>query len=152
MYLEREKKIGSLAMRVALDELYYPGQESYYTIPVGFTKATAFTPLSSIDDNSSEYYFKPDPLTAASLPELEGLVRELWVWAGRPSGRRLAADSGGSFSHATISKLIYDQPGKPKLRLEYLIGFVRACGLGEEEEKRWATAWRRLSAGQGVVS
>jgi DNA-binding CsgD family transcriptional regulator len=89
------------------------------------------------------YQLKPDPLAAQSLAELEDFLRKLWVWAGRPSSRRLAALSGGAFSHATISKLIYDKPEKPVLKLQYLLGFVRACGVDEDEQRCWVTAWRR---------
>lgn len=89
------------------------------------------------------YRLKPDPLEAQSLAELEDFLRKLWVWAGQPSSRRLAARSGGAFSHATINKLIHDKTEKPALKLQYLLGFVRACGVDEGEQKHWVTAWRR---------
>lgn len=90
------------------------------------------------------YALKPDPLTAKSLTDLEKLLRDLWTWAGYPSSRILASRSGGAFSHATISKLIYDKPGKPNLKLPYVLGFVRACGGDQDEQKRWVTAWRNI--------
>jgi DNA-binding CsgD family transcriptional regulator len=91
------------------------------------------------------YQLKPDPLAAQSLAELEDFLRKFWVWAGRPSSRKLAARSGGAFSHATISKLVYDKPEKPILKLQYLLGFVRACGIDEDEQRCWVTAWRRVA-------
>lgn len=91
------------------------------------------------------YASKPDPLAAKSLSELEDHLRFLWAWTGRPSSRKLAERSCGAFSHATISKIIYDKPGKPALRLEYVLGFVRACGGDEVEKQLWANAWRAVT-------
>ena len=76
---------------------------------------------------------KPDPLSARTPSELEDRLRSLWAWAGRPSSRRLADRSGGAFSHATVSKLIHEKPGKPTLKLEYVLGLVRACGADQAE-------------------
>ena len=88
---------------------------------------------------------KPDPLSARTPSELEDRLRSLWAWAGRPSSRRLADRSGGAFSHATVSKLIHEKPGKPTLKLEYVLGLVRACGADQAEQQRWITAWRAVT-------
>jgi DNA-binding CsgD family transcriptional regulator len=88
---------------------------------------------------------KPDPLSARTLSELEDHLRSLWAWAGRPSSRKLAARSGGAFSHATVSKLIHEKPRKPALKLEYVLGFARACGADQAEQQRWITAWRIIT-------
>ncbi|WP_026410877.1 hypothetical protein [Actinomadura oligospora] len=87
---------------------------------------------------------KPDPLTAATFTELEDLMRQFWRWAGSPSCRDVARDSNGAFSHGTVSKLLYDRADKPVLKLTYLRGCIRGCGAGEQEERRWTTAWRRI--------
>lgn len=92
---------------------------------------------------------KPDPLSARTLSELEDCLLSLWEWAGRPSSRKLAARSDGAFSHATVSKLIHQKPGKPALKLEYVLGFVRACDAGQAEQQRWITAWRIVTQGPG---
>ncbi len=88
---------------------------------------------------------RPDPLTARTPSELEDHLRSLWAWAGRPSSRKLADRSGGAFSHATVSKLIHEKPGKPALKLEYVLGLVRACGADRAEQQRWLTAWRAVT-------
>lgn len=88
---------------------------------------------------------KPDPLEAGSLAELEDLVRDYRKWAGEPSTRKIAQRSQGIFSHATASKIIYNRPHKPPLKMEYLIGIIRGCGGDQAEQQRWVTAWRILS-------
>jgi DNA-binding CsgD family transcriptional regulator len=88
---------------------------------------------------------KPDPLTARTPSELEDHLRSLWAWAGRPSSRKLADRSGGAFSHATVNKLIHEKPTKPALKLEYVLGFVRACGADRTEQQRWIIAWRAVT-------
>ena len=93
---------------------------------------------------------KPDPLSASSISELEDRLRSLWVWAGRPSSRKLAARSRGAFSHATVNKLIRQKPRKPALKLEYVLGFARACGADEAEQQRWVTAWRTVTTIEGT--
>jgi DNA-binding CsgD family transcriptional regulator len=92
---------------------------------------------------------KPDPLTARTLSELEDRLRSLWVWAGCPSSRQLAAHSGGAFSHATVNKLIHEKPKRPPLRLDYLLGFARACGVSQAEQRSWATAWCAVTRNPG---
>jgi len=94
---------------------------------------------------------KPNPLEAATFDELIELMREFRAWAGRPSTRDLAHQSGGEFSHATISKVLSSRPGgKPPLKLGYVRGFICACGGDEEEQKRWITAWRRIDQGKAA--
>ncbi|MEU8802978.1 helix-turn-helix transcriptional regulator [Spirillospora sp. NPDC048819] len=87
---------------------------------------------------------KPDPLTARTDAQLEHLLRRFWTWSDHPSSREIAARAGGVFSHATISKLLNDRPGKPPLKLKYVLGIIRGCGGDALEEQLWATAWRRI--------
>ncbi|NUW39429.1 hypothetical protein [Nonomuraea rhodomycinica] len=90
---------------------------------------------------------KPDPFTARSITELEELVRDFWRWADSPSSREVAERSSGAFSHATVAKILYDKPNKPRLTMRYLIGLIRGCGGDKDEQQRWATAWRLLDRG-----
>ena len=92
---------------------------------------------------------KPDPLTAQTDNQLEHLLRRFWIWSGRPSCRKIAAQTEGVFSHTTISKLLNDRPGKPPLKLEYVQGLIRGCGGSTQDEQMWATAWRRIHLGPG---
>lgn len=152
IYLELERRIGKLAMQAALDG---PASSGVLTAPNTAAAPqkpdTGFMSPEQVDDPDG-YHLKPDPLTAHSLSELEELLRMLWIWAGRPSARRLASGSDGAFSHATVSKLIYNNPGKPELKLRYVLGFVRACGAGKDEQTRWVTAWRTLTGRAGSAS
>lgn len=92
------------------------------------------------------YELKPDPLTAKNMEELQELLRAFWIWAGNPSSRTIAANSGGAFSHGTAFKIIRgssDGPYTP-LRMAYVCGVVKGCGGSERDVARWTTAWRRI--------
>ncbi|MFI0446616.1 hypothetical protein [Actinomadura sp. 6N118] len=86
---------------------------------------------------------KPDPSTANSAAELRVLLREFWEWAGEFGSRRVASASGGAFSHTVAAKLIKADP-RQALLLEYVTGLIRGCGGDEAEQRRWATAHRRV--------
>jgi hypothetical protein len=87
---------------------------------------------------------KPDPLGARTFAELEKLLREYWHWTGRRGTRKIAAGSGGAFSHATVAKLLHDKPQKPALKQDYVLGLILGCGGDEDEQQCWVTAWRRI--------
>lgn len=98
------------------------------------------------------YSLKPDPFSAQSAAELEELARQFWRWAGEPSSREVARRSQQAFSHATIAKFLYDRPGKPVLKMHYLLGLIRGCGGDAEEQQRWITAWRLLQQQQASTA
>jgi DNA-binding CsgD family transcriptional regulator len=100
-------------------------------------------PAAQVDDVPGHNH-KPDPMKAATPADLERMLREFWVWVGMPSTRDISRRSGGLFSHATISKLLYEKPKKPPLKLAYVQGLVHGCGANAEEEQRWVTAWRAV--------
>lgn len=87
--------------------------------------------------------FKPDPVAACSTADLRRLLREYWQWAGEFGSRRVAAASGGAFSHATAAKLIAADPKVP-LKLEYVAAMIRGCGGGEADQREWVAAFRRV--------
>jgi hypothetical protein len=96
-------------------------------------------------EDVSGHNLKPDPLRASSPEELGDLLREFWLWAGKPSLRDVAKDSGGAFSHGTISKLLLEtSEHPPPLRLIYVQGCIRGCRGDQEEIRRWTTAWRMV--------
>jgi hypothetical protein len=97
-------------------------------------------PLDDLEDHD----LKPNPLAATTLAEFEECLRELWQWAGAPPCREIARGSGGAFAHSTISKLLHNRQGKPSLKLIYVIGCIKGLGMSELEQRRWATAWRKI--------
>lgn len=88
---------------------------------------------------------KPDPFTAHTLQELEEVMRAYWRWCDCPSPRTIVQRSRGAFSHPTINNILRNKTHKPPLRLSYVQGFVRGCGGSAADEKRWVTAWRKIS-------
>jgi hypothetical protein len=121
--------------------------------PYPYRRYRDFPDAEPVMDDVQGYSLKPDPFKVGSLDDLEEKVREYWKWAGRPSSRKIADRSKGVFSHATVAKLIYDKPGKPMLKMEYVIGIIRGCGGDQAEQQRWVTAWRIIdkAAGKGEM-
>jgi hypothetical protein len=86
---------------------------------------------------------RPDPLTAATVPELVEMLRRLQVWAGAPSLRKLSRRSRGRVAHSTLSVMLKrsDQlPGYDTLR-----EFVRALGCDDDYTQAWLTTWREFA-------
>ncbi|MFI0453671.1 hypothetical protein [Actinomadura sp. 6N118] len=96
-----------------------------------------------IEDAPDGEGHKPDPYCAKSMDDLLDLLQEFWAWAGEYSSRRVAANSGGRFSHTTATKIMYRKAGV-KLTQEYVRGMIRGCGGSEAEEMHWVTAFRRI--------
>jgi hypothetical protein len=87
---------------------------------------------------------RPDPLIARTEDELAAVLREFWQWTGGYSSRDLSQWSGGAFSHTTANALLSDKTTvkRPRLKLEYVRGVIRACGGDADELLRWSKAWR----------
>ncbi|WP_131740373.1 hypothetical protein [Actinomadura roseirufa] len=108
-------------------------------------------PVPALED-AGGLDLKPDPLTRTPGPadfhDLDALLLRYWAWAGRPSSRKLAAASGGVFSHATVNRLT-GPAGRAagrsfSVRQEYVRAFIAACGGSEDDQRRWVTAWRQV--------
>lgn len=107
-----------------------------------------------VPEDAEGFDEKPDPLRRGSEPQtfhdLDRLLLDYWTWSGRPSSRTVAGRSGSSFSHATANKLTGGGTGREagawafSIKLDYVRGFIQGCGGGDDDQRAWATAWRRV--------
>jgi hypothetical protein len=73
-------------------------------------------------------------------------LRQFRIWAGNPSWRRdMAARSGQRAGMSTMWKAL--RAKELPLRLEVIDSIVEGCGGSEEDRRRFASAWRRLTMG-----
>jgi hypothetical protein len=87
----------------------------------------------------------PDPLMADTAAELVDTLRRYRIWAGEPSFRQMAVDS---HQLAAASTLCAALNGEALPTLDVVQGVVIGCGGSEEDQKRFAAAWRRIRLGQ----
>jgi hypothetical protein len=87
---------------------------------------------------------RPDPLNASTGAELVAALRAYRVWAGEPPFRRMAAASGQRAAAATLCTAL-NRGELPTL--DVVLAIVAGCGGSDEDQRRWATAWRRLRLG-----
>ena len=84
---------------------------------------------------------RPDPMAATTGAELAAALAAYRVWAGEPSFRDLAAMAVPRMSASTLCTAL----GSDRLpRLEVVMAVIAGCGGSEEEQRRWASAWRRI--------
>lgn len=84
----------------------------------------------------------PDPLTAESAEELVEKLREVRLWALRPSYRELEMRSGRALKRSTLCDML--NPRNTVLpRVDRYVWFLEACGV--QDLTYWITAWRRLA-------
>lgn len=85
---------------------------------------------------------RPDPLGARSPAEFAEALRQYRVWSGDPSLRDIARRAGGRTAASTIWQALRTNDAVP--RLEVVMTIVTGCGGGEEDQRRFATAWRAI--------
>jgi len=105
-------------------------------------------PVVPVPDDLEGYETKPNPFDAASLEDLNQLLIKYWHWAGGPAAlgsRKIADHAEGAFSHATVAKILKGGSAAPPLKLQYVVGLVRGCGGDADEQRRWASAWRKIT-------
>jgi DNA-binding XRE family transcriptional regulator len=86
---------------------------------------------------------RPDPLSARTTAELTACVRAYRQWSGGPSLRTMAERSGKAVSHSTIRAIL---SGGTAPSLAQVTAIIRGCGGSMEEQRNYATAWRRLTS------
>ncbi|TWP52498.1 ATP-binding protein [Lentzea tibetensis] len=86
----------------------------------------------------------PDPSAVRTVQEFANQLRLLKIWAGNPSLRQLERRSG--LPRSTVADALnVKRHHLPSF--EVLRGFVRACGVTDQDAPRWEAVWRRLQAG-----
>jgi hypothetical protein len=85
---------------------------------------------------------RPDPSRVRAPAELINALREFRTWAGNPSYRDMARACNGRPAASTMCRML--SGAELPIRFEVIDAIIIACGGGEQDRERFATAWRRL--------
>ena len=85
---------------------------------------------------------RPDPTRVRTTAELIEALRQFRLWAGNPSYRDMARACNGRPAASTICRTL--SGAELPVRFEVIDAIIIACGGGEGDRERFATAWRRL--------
>lgn len=108
----------------------------------------ARVPKPIIEDTEG-FDLKPDPLTALTPADLMAALRQYREWAGEPSYRAMAGQAGRAVAASTLCTAL----GSDELpRLNVVTAIVAGCGGSEEDQQRYATAWRQVKRSQSAVA
>lgn len=100
---------------------------------------SAMAELTPLPADAPGFDLRPDPLQAKNPAEFVRALRQYRLWAGEPPLRSMARRSGVGASTICAALNATTLP-----RLELVIAIVAGCGAGEEEQRRFATAWRAI--------
>jgi hypothetical protein len=92
------------------------------------------------------YDLKPNPLVVTTTAELIAALREYRAWAGSPPYRTMAAQARQVVAHSTMYTTLNSDAELPRLKV--ILAIIAGCGGGDEEQRAWATAWRRITLGK----
>lgn len=131
-----DSKLGTLSVeRAGLGELARPGRAAAGT-PGPPPRAVADAPGHDLC---------PDPLAAKSAAELVAALRRYRIWAGEPSYREMARCCKGNIAASTLNTALRSDE-LPTLPV--VLAVITACGGSDEDQSRFATAWRELRLAQ----
>jgi hypothetical protein len=85
---------------------------------------------------------RPDPSGVRTAADLIEALRQFRVGAGNPSYRDMARACSGRPAASTICRALSGT--ELPVRFEVIDAIIVACGGGEGDRERFATAWRRL--------
>jgi hypothetical protein len=88
---------------------------------------------------------KPNPLTARTSGELVARLREYREWSGEPPFRKMAERACQKIAHSTMFVALNNDELP---RLKVTIAIIEGCGGGEDDQRAFATAWRRIKSGK----
>jgi hypothetical protein len=91
---------------------------------------------------------RPDPRAVTSAAEMAAALRAYRIWSGEPSYRTLGAMVGQVVAASTLCTAL-SEGRLPRLAVATAV--TAACGGSEQEQRRWATARRRIRLGAGMT-
>jgi hypothetical protein len=91
--------------------------------------------------DAAGYSLCPDPLTARTPADLMAALRRYRICAGEPSYRTISRLGRGNLAASTLCTALRSDE-LPTLAV--VLAVVTGCGASGEDQKRFATAWRRL--------
>jgi hypothetical protein len=91
---------------------------------------------------------RPDPLQVTTAGELVRALDTYRIWAGVPPYREIAQRAGSRVAASTICTALKNHGELPALKV--VLAVVTGCGGDEEDQSRFATAWRRLRLGDAA--
>jgi hypothetical protein len=105
----------------------------------------AAPPPAAVRD-AEGYDLRPDPLAATTAAELVAALREYRSWAGSPPFRTMAAHARQAVAHSTMHTAMKNDTELPRLKV--VTAIIAGCGGDENDQRAWATAWRRIALGK----
>jgi hypothetical protein len=106
---------------------------------------TQVRPVSQPIRDAAGYDLKPDPLTARTSSELVARLREYREWSGEPPFRMMAEQARQKVAHSTIFGAL-NSDELPRLKV--VMAIIAGCGGGIDDQRAFATAWRRVKSGK----
>jgi hypothetical protein len=97
-----------------------------------------------VPDDPPETPPVPEPGSVTSGAEFIAMMNQLRAWAGTPSYAELNRRAPGHnlLPPATVSDVLRGQ--RLPRQLSFVLAFVRACGLNDEQAAAWEQAWSAL--------
>jgi hypothetical protein len=108
------------------------------------TIAANVTRLSQPTVDAEGFDLRPDPLSARTPAELVAALRQYRIWAGLPSFRDMADRARREVAPSTLCTALR---GNRMPRLPVVMAVIVGCGGGKEDQRIFATAWRRIKSG-----
>lgn len=112
------------------------------------TEATATTEAKCVSawvvEDAEGFDLRPDPLAARTPVELMAALRQYREWAGQPPYREMASHSGRRIAASTLCTALNRDDLPP---MNVVLAIVAGCGGSEQDQQRYATAWRQIKRG-----
>ncbi|WTW99627.1 hypothetical protein OG216_42575 [Streptomycetaceae bacterium NBC_01309] len=88
----------------------------------------------------------PGPARVTTVPEFIKALRDVYIWAGAPSYRRVAATSGNLVARSTISDLFHEKNSNKLPRFDLVMDILTTFGVADVET--WHMVWSQLKGGR----
>lgn len=88
----------------------------------------------------------PGPGRVTTVPEFIKALRDVYIWAGAPSYREVAATSGNLVARSTISDLFHEKNRDKLPRFVLVMDILTTLGVTDVEA--WHMVWSKLRGGR----